>query len=191
MPIRQVPIAESTPAQRRLYASAFLNLPVEDSDSDTEISSKIAAAQPGATLIFVQDADTPADMAVAETAAVVLKPEEATGKITGTLGHGDPRAIIHIPTLDSEDGSGARDVVVGVNGRAWQLQRGHDLPVPWRVVEALQHAQSDIVRHRHDEGHEGEVDIKRAARVAFHFIEKPSQAAIDSWVERTGAEFCA
>lgn len=191
MPIRLVTLEESTPAQRREYARSFLNLPVEDADTNNEISAKIAAAQPGNTNIFVQDADTPADVVATETAQVALSPEEVTGKITGTLGKGDPRAVIHIPAIETEDGSGTRDVFVGVNGRAWQLMRGVDLPVPWRVVEALQNAEADIVRHRSDEGHEGEVQVKKAKRMAFHFVEKPSAAEIDAWLVRTGAEFCA
>ncbi len=191
MTIRPIALSEATAEQRFAYAASFLNLPVDSTDSPDAILSKIQAAQPGVTQIFVQDADTPADVAAAETAEVELKPEESSGRSTGTLGKGDPRAVIFIDILDTEDGSGSRDVLVGVNGRAWQLKRGHDLPVPWRVCAALDDAVADIVRHSQEEGHEGEVIVRPTKRIPYRFIEKPPQAEIDAWLERTGAEFCA
>ena len=58
-------------------------------------------------------ADTPEQVTAEETAgAVPLAPEEARGKQTGTLGQGDPRAVIHIPIVDTEDESGRRDEVL-------------------------------------------------------------------------------
>lgn len=142
-------------------------------------------------MIFTNEADGAADIAAAEAHDVELKKEEATGKMAGSLGRGDPRAVIRIPVVDTEDGAGARDVVVGVNGRAWQLKRGPDLPVPWRVVEALKNAKMHVVRHSFEEGREGDVDIRIADRFAVQMLSGPSQAEIDEWVERTGAEFCA
>ncbi|MGH6783599.1 MAG: hypothetical protein ACREBP_03145, partial [Sphingomicrobium sp.] len=126
MPIRNVAFADSTPEQRREFARSFLNLDVSEADSDHAISAKLLAAQPGLAMIFVNEPDTPADIAALETVQPPLKTEEASGRMTGTLGKGDPRATIFIPVLDTEDGSGARDALVGVNGRGWQLKRGHD-----------------------------------------------------------------
>jgi hypothetical protein len=192
MPIRPVHIDQATPEQQRDYVRNFLQIEVAPTESPEAIRAKINAAQPGVTQIFVNEPDTPEQHAAGETTEdVELKREEATGKQSGSLGRGDPRAVIHIPIVETEDGSGARDVLVGVNGRAWQLKRGHDLPVPWRVIEALQNAEATIIRHSQEEGHEGEVISHNSRRVAFSFIERPSQAEIDAWLERTGAEFCA
>lgn len=191
MPIRPIGLAEATPEQRRAYVRNFLNLDVSDSDSDDAVATKITQAQPGVQQIFVNEPDSPEEVAAQETETVTLKPEEGQGRQSGTLGGGDPRAIIMIPIVETEDGSGARDVLVGVNGRGWQLKRGVDLNVPWRVVEALKSAQADIVRHRNDEGHEGEVVVHKALRYNFNMVQAPSKAEIDAWLERTGAEFCA
>lgn len=191
MPIRHVPLAETTPEQRFAYAANFLNLPVENADTPDTISAKIAAAQPGVTHIFVNEPDTPEDVAASEVVDVPLKPEESAGRIAGSLGKGDPRAVIFIDAIESDDGSGSRDVVVGVNGRAWQLKRGVDLPVPIRVPLALDIAIQDAVRHSQEEGHEGEVIINTSRRIPYRYVVKPPQAEIDAWVERTSAEFCA
>ena len=192
MPIRPIKIMDASPEQRVDYVRTFLNLPLTGAESESEVLAKIDQAQPGQGMMFVNEPDTPQDMAAAETVGEVpLKPEESTGKMTGTLGKGDPRAVIFIPPVETEDGSGTRDVLVGVNGRAWQLKRGVDLPLPWRVVEALQNAVADTVRHRDDEGHEGEVVVTPTHRINFNFVEKPPQHEIIEWRERTGADFCA
>lgn len=191
MAIRPLSIDQATPAQLLAYATTFLNLSVVGDESPDAITAKIREAQPGSEQIFVNEADTLAEVQAQETTPVVLKEEEIGGKMAGTLGKGDPRAVIFIPIVETEDGSGARDVVVGVNGRAWQLMRGKELPVPWRVVEALRNARSEIVRHSQEEGKEGEVVTHMSDRFGFNFIDKPSDAAIAEWLERTGAEFCA
>lgn len=192
MSIRHIPITEATPEQLSEFARTFLNLDLNGRESPEQILVKIQSAQPGSNLIFVNEVDTEADLAAQEIEGEQpLRDEEAKGKQAGTLGRGDPKAVIFIPIVETEDNSGARDVVVGVNGRAWQLKRGVDLPVPWRVVVALENASATIIRHRNDEGHEGEVAMHDARRFNFNFIERPSQGEIDAWLERTGAEFCA
>jgi exosome complex RNA-binding protein Rrp4 len=96
--------------------------------------------------------------------------------------------VIQIPVIETEDGSGSRDVIVGVNGRAWQMQRGHDIDVPHRVVVALDNAvrtccatttlANEIRRH--------------SKRFTYGVIERPSRRQeIEAWNQRTGAEFCA
>lgn len=191
MAIKPIALKDSTPEQRTAYVMNFLNLEVSGLEDEATIMAKLLQAQPGATTIFVNEADTPDDIAQIEREEVTLRQEELPGKQTGSLGQGDPRAVIMIPVIDTEDNSGSRDVVVGVNGRAWQLKRGADLSVPWRVVEALQNAVADTVRHRNDEGHEGEVLVTKSRRVTFEFIEKPTKAEIDAWHERVDSEFCA
>lgn len=192
MPVKPITIEQATPEQRFDYCKNFLQLEVRGNESPTEIDALIAKAQPGQTMMFIQEPDTPDDMAAAETeGAIPLRPEEGTGKQTGSLGKGDPRCVIMIPVVETQDGSGSRDVLVGVNGRGWQLKRGVDLPVPYRVVAALDSAIADLVTHRQDEGHEGDVVITPSKRFNYQWVEKPSQDAIDEWLERTGKQFCA
>lgn len=192
MPIKPIQIDAADDAQRVDYVRNFLNLELAGNESDAEIRAKIERAQPGNTMMFVNEPDTPEDVAAAETAQVELKAEEAAGRQAGTLGKGDPRATIMIPVVETEDGSGSKDVLVGVNGRAWQLKRGVDLDVPWRVVEALRNAVADRVTHRQDEGHEGEVIVTPTQRFTLTFPNgQPSAEVIDEWRERTGKQFCA
>lgn len=191
MAIRHIPLAEATPEQVFEFARTFLNLEVTGADSADSVSAKIQTAAPNTTMIFVNEPDSVAEVAASEVAEVELRPEENTGRSTGTLGKGDPRAIIMIPIVETEDGSGARDVLVGVNGRAWQLKRGVDLPVPFRVVRALQAAKANIIRHSQEEGKEGDVISHEAMRFNFNMVEGPSQAEIEEWDRRVGAEFCA
>lgn len=192
MPVKPITIEQATPEQRFDYCKNFLQLEVRGNETATEIDALIAKAQPGQTMMFIQEPDTPEDVAAAETGgAIPLRPEEGTGKQTGSLGKGDPRCVIMIPVQETQDGSGSRDVLVGVNGRGWQLKRGVDLPVPYRVVAALDSAVADLVTHRQDEGHEGDVVITPSKRFNYQWVEKPSQDAIDEWLERTGKQFCA
>ena len=93
MAIRPVNLTEATPDQRRDYARLFLNLDVNPADTDDQILAKIQSAQPNVAQIFVNEPDTPEQVAAQETEPVTLKPEESQGKMSGTLGTGDPRAI--------------------------------------------------------------------------------------------------
>jgi poly(3-hydroxyalkanoate) synthetase len=63
--------------------------------------------------------------------------------------------------------------------------------VPWRVVLALDNAVANMITHRTDEGHEGEVVERKTRRVSYQFINKPTDEEIKAWHERTDAEFCA
>lgn len=178
MPIKNILITDATPDQRRSFATDFLNLDVTPEDDDNAVQSKIEQAQPGTKMIFIEEAEAPIEPE--------LRPEETSGRSTGTLGKGDPRAVIHIDSVESEDGSGGRDVLVGVNGRAWQLKRGANLDVPWRVVEALHNAQADIIRHE-----DGETTSRKSRRVPVNVISGPSKEEIEAWRERTAKDFCA
>ncbi len=191
MPIRQITLDEASDQHRADYARNFLNLALTGTEDPAAIRAKIEAAQPNVSTIFINEPDAPADIAAAETAPVELRSEEAAGRSTGTLGKGDPRARIFIPIVDTEDGSGARDVLVGVNGRGWQIKRGMDADVPWRVVEAMKNAKMHVVRHSQEEGREGEVVINVADRFGFQLLEGPTPNQVAEWLERTGAEFCA
>ena len=195
MTIRSVSIDVASPAERRSFASEFLNLELPSEASDDEVSAQIQRAQPGVSTIFVQEA---ADVAEEQAPQVEptedekarllnLRPEERGRPGAGSLGQGDPRVKIMIPVVDSEDETGAQDVLVGVNGRAWQLRRGVELNIPIRVLEALQNASATIVRHNE----EGEEVRRDAKRVPFQVLDMPSEAAVAKWHEDTDALFCA
>lgn len=184
-PVTSIALADATPEQKRAFATNFLSLDLEPDTDDATIDSLIARAQPGIGHIFVMTGPDAAPEIAAEAAA---EPEPQGVGSVGTLGRGDPRAIIQIPVVDTEDKSGENDVMVGVNGRAWQLQRGVDLPVPWRVVIALQNAIGESIRHDPSSGDETKTINKR---VSFQFVEKPSDAEIKRWHEETDALFCA
>ena len=172
-------IAETSPEERRAYATTFLNLDLTGTESDDDILAKITAAQPGLATIFVQvePAPVPEDE---------LLPEEQAGRMAGTLGRGDPRAIIFIPNVESDDSTGSADIFVGVNGKGWQLKRGVDLPVPWRVVEALGLTAQDIIRHNE----QGDVIKTTAMRFPVQVLKAPSAEEIAAWHERTDNQFC-
>jgi hypothetical protein len=190
-----ITLSEATPVQKRAFVTDFLNLDMPETASDDEIDAAIARAQPGSPIIFAEEtADSLAEEQAAAAAIVGAaddSPQAGPGGMVGTLGRGDPRALIEIPVVDTKDGSGTADVNVGVNGRVWQLKRGYELNVPWRVVEALQHAIGTKVQHIDKGNGEVEERITPTRRFGFSFIEKPKQAEIDAWLERTGAEFCA
>ena len=188
-PVQSIALAAATLAQKRDYATTFLSLDIPADADESTIDSYLQRAQPGIEMIFALTAPEASPEASPEAAAeIAAQPEPQGHGAVGTLGRGDPRAIISIPVVDTEDRSGENDVIVGVNGRAWQLKRGVDLPVPWRVVEALQNAIGESVRQDPSTGDETRSINKR---VGFQFVEKPSDAAIAAWHQETDALFCA
>lgn len=175
-----IPLDEAKPEQLRDFALKFLNLDLERNATDAEVRSAIEMAQPGVNTIFVEQ-DTAPDIERIEP------PEgDAVDRLSGSFGRNDPRAVIRILEVETEDGTGGHDVPVGVNGRVWQLKRGVDLPVPWRVVEALGLTIQDIVRHSED----GEVIVRQSARVPITVVQRPSEEAIAAWHAETDAQFC-
>jgi hypothetical protein len=188
MAVKSIPFADSTADQRRRFASDFLNLDIGADATDEAVNAQIERAQPGITTIFALEEEVSPELAAIDALPPVeLKPEERGGRMEGTLGKDDPRWLIVIPTLETEDGSGSRDVFVGVNGRAWQLKRGVELNLPHRVIVALDLAIAEILRHD-DEGNE----VRRSSkRFTYDVVERPTRAAIEAWDIAIGAEFCA
>lgn len=188
--IKSIQIDEATPAQIEAFARAFLNLDVKQGASDTEILSAVNAAQPNATTIFVMDDDEQEgfqeriDPPLA--GEVLAQGAKDVGRIAGSLGHEDPRALIRISPGNSEDARGSDDVAVGVNGRIWQLKRGVDINVPWRVVCALRDSVERVVRH--DE--QGDIIERDAERYPFSILQGPTQQEIVDWRARTDDAFC-
>lgn len=187
-----ITLEEATAEQKRTFCTQFLNLAIQPDASEADLDAAIARAQPGVPTIFAIETPAKVEQEQAEAAAAAAAPDGAgPGGMVGTLGRNDPRAVIEIPVVDTKDSSGRADVNVGVNGRVWQLKRGHELNVPWRVVEALRNAV--FVKVEHEDKGFGNVEerVTEGKRFGFSIIERPSQAAIDAWLERTGPEFCA
>jgi hypothetical protein len=190
MSVRSIPLAESTPDQRRKFVTDFLNLELEPNATDQQVNALISRAQPESKLIFVLE-DAPEEELILDTPADQLAPEEGGGRMVGSLGKSDPRWLIVIPTMETEDGSGGRDVLVGVNGRAWQIRRGAEVSVPHRVIVALDNAVQHVLRHE-DDGAGNVNEVRRQSkRFSYEVVERPTQAAIDAWEVAIGAEFCA
>lgn len=179
---------DALPDQLREYAMQFLNLELPPEASDSQVRAAIQQASPGITQIFALEQPADEQPAIAPPEPETVRPEEQANRTAGTLGKGDPRAIIHIPVIETEDGSGGKDVILGVNGRAWQLKRGFDLDVPWRVVEALKNATQIVVRHNPETGDETR---RSAQRFPFEFIKKPPEAEVEAWTKRMSEQFCA
>jgi hypothetical protein len=183
MSIKQTTLADASAEQALAYATTFLNLELQPTASDQEVRSAIARAQPGNEQVFYEEAAEAlqGDEAVHPT-------QENIGQGTqGSLGRDDPKWDIVIPMIESDDNSGKSDVLVGINGRAWQIKRGARVRVPHRVKIALENALATIIRHTDT----GDIDSRDALRFPFQVMSGPSADEIAAWEARTNAEFCA
>jgi hypothetical protein len=110
MAVRSLPIDEASPIQVRAFATNFLNLDIPDTADDAAVLAAVRQASPNIATIFElvdeNDAEEPAQQNGA-AAAIPLAPEEFAGRMQGTLGQGDPRAVIQIPVIETEDSSGS------------------------------------------------------------------------------------
>ncbi|WP_375188407.1 hypothetical protein [Sphingobium yanoikuyae] len=191
MDIKNKPIAEAQPHELRAYATNFLNLETTGSETDAEVLALIQRAQPGISMIFVLNAPSADDEPITGSYDVIADEpaatQEAHDRIAGSLGRGDPRVEIFIP-MSGEDNIGRADVGVGVNGVIWQLKRGQNIEVPWRVVEALGLTEQDIIRHDMDKD---EVIVTKAMRFPIQFPKgMPNPDIIKEWRARTDSSFC-
>lgn len=192
MAITPKKLDDASAQERRLFAANFLNLDLDASASDDAVLSAIRQAQPGSEMIFVEEAapQIPENVDPAVAAKLTEMIAEDVGRQAGSLGKGDPRALIIIPELENSEGKNT-DVFVGVNGRVWQLKRGVELDVPYRVIEALRNAKADVVTHSTDADSLGDVNVRTVQRVPFEGQIMPTAAEIEAWRESTGSEFCA
>lgn len=182
--VTQKPIAEAQPHELRSYATNFLNLEMTGSESDADVLALIQRASPGIEQIFIMQMPTGDEPAAGTFDVAAETPVE---RMSGSTGRGDPRVTINIP-FTGEDNIGRADVGVGVNGVVWQIRRGVDVEVPWRVVEALGLTEQDIIRHDMERD---EVLVTKAMRFPINFPRgMPSPEAIRAWRERTDAAFC-
>lgn len=186
MAVKSIPFETATEAQKRTFANTFLNLELDPDANIAHVEAAIRQANGGdVKTIFTLEADeglAPAADQVTQTAADVVP-----GSMQGSLGRGDPRWKIVIPIVETDDGSGSRDVIVGVNGRAWQMKRGVELNVPHRVVVALDLAYATV----YSDDDAGNRTQHEAKRFSYQTNERPSDAAIREWELATQDQFCA
>lgn len=196
--VTSVHIDEATPDQLRSFATRFLNLDIPNTASDDEVKSAIDRALPGTVQIWAF-ADAKAEeqvMAEAEAAAAAPDSQVPTfqdgSRQVGSLGRDDPRYTIRIPSVETNDKSGQLPVLVGVNGRAWEIKRDVDVSIPARVFEALKNATGVNVRHEAVHGDPSQIEEVKTAtkRYAVEVVERPSSAALEEWHERTDALLC-
>jgi len=189
MHLKQVPLEEASADERLVYAREILNLDLDEGSTDEQVISKIRSAQPGLTGIFVPEepeAETERQEPPHMREALVAEAEQQASR--GSLGRDDPKAVINITEMETEESESASrvGVMVGVNGVFWQLQRGVNASVPWRVVEALRNTEQTIIRHDKD----GNTISRKHQRVPFTIVTQPSAEEIAAWHKRTDAVFC-
>lgn len=190
MKMQPIPILDATEAQRRSFATDFLGLDLEATDTDEAIFAKIMAATNNNETIYVQpESDTPAHSQAGDPPPLVLgatQPADAQ-RMQGTLGRDDPKVTIFINNEDRNGEIYDRDVAVGVNGTVWQLRRNMALTIPFRVFEALKLAVRDSITHNPNTGEEHSTPVNA---VPYSVQSMPSEAEIAAWRERVDSAFC-
>jgi hypothetical protein len=186
--MRPVSIWEADTEQRREYAVNFLQIDIEG-DTDEAITSKIMQANAGSEQIFVSDVPAVPDQGGDDPLRVdgathpELTPVHMPG-LQGSDGKGDPQVVINIPVEMRNNEAYDRDVEVGVNGRCWQMRRGIDLPVPYRVYLSMRDAVGTSVDHKTVGADVVETE-RSVPRIPFNVVRMPSDEAIAAWHERT------
>lgn len=87
------------------------------------------------------------------------KPAEATSKVKRK------RIMIH----KTGDKTGADDVILGVNGRMYQIKRGMEVDVPASVVEVLKNAVEDRFEYHADPRLPGGGEMVKRQALAYPF----------------------
>jgi len=190
MKMQPLPILDATEAQRRSFATDFLGLDLEPTDTDETIFAKIMAATNNNETIYVQpESDEPAHSQAGsppQPVAGATRPEDVQ-RMQGTLGRDDPKVTIFINNEDRNGEIYDRDVAVGVNGTVWQLRRNMPLTIPYRVYEALKVAVRDSITHNPNTGEEHSTPV---SAVPFNVQSMPPAAEVAAWHERVDSAFC-
>lgn len=190
MKMQPIPVLDATPAQRRSFATDFLGLDLEATDTDETIFAKIMAATNNGETIYVQPEDDSAAHSQAGDPPPRVPGASAPAdvqRMQGTLGRDDPKVTIFINNEDRNGEIYDRDVNVGVNGTVWQLKRNMALTIPYRVYEALELAVRDSITHNPNTGEEHSTPVKA---IPFNVQSMPSAAEVAAWRERVDSAFC-
>lgn len=175
-------LAEATPDEIRYFATSFLGIPT-DGLEDSEVLAKLRAANGNSENIFVREGETPP---VDQTGSPPPAPEESVdGALRGSLGHTDPKVQLTIHAEERDGITTTRHKEVGVNGVVWLLKRGESITIPYRVYEALQNAEREVISHDKD----GNPISQRAMATPFNVEVLPPAAEIAAWKARTQDRF--
>jgi hypothetical protein len=199
--MKKIPIGEATVPQLRFHAETILGLEVPRVANGGQLRAKIEAAAPGTTEIQVAETpDSPAqaqaeqNTATATTAAAEKREVEAAAAEDRFKGmsakqaaqhHNDPTIEVYIP--QTSEAGGDRDVPVSVNGMQWLIKRDKWIPVPYRVFEALKHAEELRYDHRNNDIGQMEVTERKVPSYAFNTRYEPTEAEVEAWRDRTAA----
>lgn len=209
---KMIPLDEADIASLRNFATVHLGLEVAAGTNGPQLRGKILKADPNVTDIpaFIPEgagvprAAPPAKPVVAGAVrpAITANGEpvdmEPDASPAGwASGVGDPMHHSHDPKITisiarTDDKRRTKDVTVQVNGVTFQIMREKEVPVPYRVYLALKDAMEDAAVDGDEINPVTLEPIKVWAKVPsypFSVIEKPPQAEIDAWMERTARDF--
>lgn len=205
-----VALDEADIASLRQFASVTLGLEVRPGTNGPQLRGLIQKADPTISQVPVYVPEgpgvprgaAPAKPSVSGAVRPAItangQPVEAEPASTGwassvadPMHHShDPRVLISISRTD--DKRRTKDVTVQVNGVTFIIQREQEVPVPYRVYLALRDALENAAVDGDEVNPVTGDPIKVWAKVPsypFSVIEKPPQAEVDAWLERTSRNF--
>jgi hypothetical protein len=168
-------IVDASDAELKDFAEVTLVLDVPERTTRADLMALIGPAWP-APHIFVEAAD------VDEREDVQTDEARAVARVRLNVGGAseDPKWLIRIANTELP---GGRDPVpVGVNGRHVVIQRGVEVEVPHRYIEAIQNAvRISVTQDQRTQ----EMHTTSFSNYPLEIIERPSKADIAAWFERT------
>lgn len=189
MSTKTVPIQDAKNAELIEHA---LNqgLDAKLGQSNAFLINLIQTAAPGTTEITVQETTPPAGTRAGPPLDPRADPPQVPGdRMVGSSFRDDPRVTVMIPSTDTPGGD--RAVQVGVNGVAFLIERNRDVPVPYRVYEALQNSeQINYEQVANPQNPLQPLVVERRVKgYPFSVSERPSEAVVAAWRERVADTF--
>jgi hypothetical protein len=176
-------------ASLKAYAEVQLGLEIKTGMNGATIRAKIKTVAPETTHIpgkvVAESAHAPAPVAAPKVKAEVIRYDLNNP-------NADPKAVIKIHK--TADGMRARDVTVSVNHNVWQMQRGVDVTIPYRVLLALRNAveMRPVLTGETNQFGMPEYEYQEVISYPFDTIELPTKEEIERWHRETsGSELKA
>lgn len=167
-------INDATPEELRTFAGSFLGIPLDDSDTHTEVLAKVLAAHDSDTIYISEE---PENIDQTGSAPPPVAGQTVGGGLVGSLGRDDPKVTL---TLHAEERDGVvvnRHKEVGVNGIVWLLKRGESITIPYRVFGALADAKRHVITHTS----EGETREQVVQNTGYNIENMPPPAEVAEW----------
>lgn len=188
-----IALDEADYASLKAYAEVQLGLEVKNPSNSAQVRAKIRTVAPDLTHIPGKAAVAPAAAPVAPAPAAPAAPVAAeVVKYDLYNANLDPKVKIVVDK--TADGMRARDVVVSVNDKVWQIKRGEEVNVPYRVYHALMIAIEKRAVFNGEVNSFGmpEYEYQDVMSYPFRVLEMPDKAEIERWHRETsGAELKA